>query len=39
MEKKNKILRLTGSRVMALKSEREIAGDNGIWLTQYSYLE
>ena len=24
---------------MALKSEWEIAGGNGIWLTYYSYLE
>ena len=35
MEKEQK----TRSRVMALKSEREIEGDNGIWLTHYSYLE
>ena len=34
-----KTLRLTRSRVMALKSEWEIADGNGIWLTHYSYFE
>ena len=26
-------------KTYGLKSEREIPGDNGIWLTHYSYLE
>ena len=33
------ILRLTKSKVMALKRVREIAADNSMWLTQPSHLE
>ena len=36
--KKSDILRLTRWMVMASKSEREIAVDNGMWLTHPSYL-
>ena len=35
---KNKTLRLTRRKVMASKSEREIAADNGMWLTHPSHL-
>ena len=37
--KKNEILQLTRSKVTALTSEREIAADNGMWLTYPSHLE
>ena len=37
--KKNEILQLTRSKVMALTSEQEIAADNGMWLTYPSHLE
>ena len=36
--KKSDILRLTRWKVVASKSEREIAVDNGMWLTHSSYL-
>ena len=36
--KKSDILRLTRWNVMASKSEREIAVDNGMWLTHPSHL-
>ena len=36
--KKSDILRLTRWKVMASKSEREIAIDNGMWLTLPSHL-
>ena len=38
-QKKNKILWLTWSKVMALTSKREIAADIGMWLTHPSHLE
>ena len=38
-QKKNKILQLTGSKVMALASEQEIAADNAMWLTHPRDLE
>ena len=38
-QKKNKILWLTWSKVMALTSKWEIAADIGIWLTHPSHLE
>ena len=37
--KKNKMLQLTRSKVMPLTCEREIAADNGMWVTHSSHLE
>ena len=37
--KKNKILQLTKSKVMALPSKQEIVANHGMWLTHSSHLE